>query len=171
MARKKKAVVEGDESILNMTPMIDMTFLLVVFFMLTIDLTTKEFVPVELPFADKGVEDIEETQGETPRMVINLQADGTVVFKGTPYSLSSDSPQAQEAALAAIRSELVALTRDPRFREPDSASMIPVLIHGDRGAKWQYVQWIMQVAAHPAIRIYKMQFAVKKPIRSPDDEG
>ena len=31
MAKKKKKVYLGDESVLNMTPMIDMTFLLVVF--------------------------------------------------------------------------------------------------------------------------------------------
>ena len=169
MAKKKKKVVQGQDGKLDMTPMIDMTFLLVVFFMLTIDLTTKEFVPVELPFADQGVEDTNETQGDTPRMVINLEADGTVVFKGTSYSLSADTPQAQEAAIAAMRSELVALTRDPKFREPDSSSTIAVLVHGDRAAKWQYVQWIMQVAAHPAIRIYKIQFAVKQPVR--DENG
>ena len=170
MARKKKLPASGDDAKLDMTPMIDMTFLLVVFFMLTIDLTTKEFVPVELPFADKGVEDTTETQGETPRLVINLEADGTVVFKGTPYSLSADTPQAQEAAIAAMRNELVALTRDPKFREPDSSSMVAVLVHGDREAKWQYVQWIMQVAAHPAIRIYKIQFAVKKPVRAGEED-
>ena len=169
MARKKKNVVLGDESILNMTPMIDMTFLLVVFFMLTIDLTTKEFIPVELPYAYKGIEDTDETQEDTPRMVINLLADGTVVFKGNSYSLSSDSPMDQELALRAMRDELTRLTRDPKFREPDTASMIPVLIHGDRAAKWQYVQWIMQVAAHPNIRIYKMQFAVRQP--ADDEEG
>ena len=102
-------------------------------------------------------------------MVINLEADGTVTFKGTEYTLSSDSPQAQESALAALRRELIALTRDPGYREDDSASMIPVLVHGDRGAKWQYVQWIMQVAAHPSVRIYKLQFAVKKPVREGEE--
>jgi biopolymer transport protein ExbD len=170
MARKKKKVVEGDESVLNMTPMIDMTFLLVVFFMLTIDLTTKEFVPVELPYAYKGVEDTDDTREDVPRMVINLEADGTVTFKGNTYTLSSDSPMDQELALRALRTELMRLAQDPNLREPDTASMIPVLIHGDRAAKWQYVQWIMQVAAHPQIRIYKMQFAVKQAPDSKADE-
>ncbi len=172
MAKKRlnKAVVEGDESKLNMTPMIDMTFLLVVFFMLSIDLTTKEFIPVDLPFAYKGIEDTEDTQEDVPRFVINLQSNGEVVFKGQTYSLSSDDPMAQETALRRMREELVALTRDPRWREDDGASMIPVMIHGDRAAKWQYVQWVMQVCAHPTIMIYKLQFAVKKPV-SKENQG
>lgn len=168
MARKKKVVL-GDESVLNMTPMIDMTFLLVVFFMLTIDLSQKEFVPVELPFADKGIPDTEETQEDFPRFVINLESNGTVTFKGQEFHLSSDRPQDQEIALAALRRELIALTQDPKYREPDTASVIPVLIHGDRGAKWQYVQWIMQVCVHPQIRIYKMQFAVKAAPRKTEE--
>jgi hypothetical protein len=42
--------------------------------------------------------------------------------------------------------------------------MIPVMIHGDRDARWQYVQWIMQICAEPTIGVYKIQFAVKKPL-------
>ena len=53
---------------------------------------------------------------------------------------------------------------DPLLREPDGASKVPVMIHGDWGAKWKYVQWVMQACAHPDIKIYKLQFAVKKPV-------
>ena len=48
-----------DEAKPNLTPMIDMTFLLVVFFMLTIDLSQKEYVALELPYARSGIEDKE----------------------------------------------------------------------------------------------------------------
>ena len=167
MAKKRmnKAVVLGDESKLDMTPMIDMTFLLVVFFMLSIDLTTKEFIPVDLPFAYKDIEDTPENQDDkTPRFIINLQSNGEVVFKGQSYTLSSEDKHAQETTLRRMREELVALTRDPKYREDDGASMIPVMIHGDRMAKWKYVQWIMQVCAHPSIKIYRLQFAVRKPV-------
>lgn len=165
MAKRKKKVVEGDDSVLNMTPMIDMTFLLVVFFMLSIDLTQKEYIPVDLPFAYKGIEDTPENNDDkVPRFIINLESNGTVVFKGQSYSLSSDDRMAQELALRSLRSQLIDITRDPKFKEDDDSSMIPVMIHGDRAAKWQYVQWIMQVCAHPSIKIYKLQFAVKKPV-------
>ncbi len=169
MAKKSKTAITGDDAALNMTPMIDMTFLLVVFFMLTIDLTSKEFVPVELPFAYKGIEDSPENSDETvPRLVINLEANGTITFKSQRFSLSSEDKVAQSNALKALTQELRLLTRDPRYKEEDDSSMIPVMIHADRGAKWQYVQWIMQVCVDPGVQIYKLQFAVKKPVSEED---
>ena len=63
----------------NLTPMIDMTFLLVVFFMLTIDLSQKEYVALELPYARAGVEDKETP---IPRLTVNLLSSGDIVFKG-----------------------------------------------------------------------------------------
>ena len=39
-----KVILDTEDAKMNMTPMIDMTFLLVVFFMITIDLTQKEYV-------------------------------------------------------------------------------------------------------------------------------
>lgn len=161
--RRRTPPPAGDDTSVNMTPMIDMTFLLVVFFMLSIDLTQKEFIPVDLPFAGQGVPDEPDPNDPIPRFVVNLESDGTVVFKGQRYSLSADDPVAQEAAIAALRSQLSGMTQDLQLREPEGASKIPVMIHGDRAAKWQYVQWIMQVCAQPSIQIYKLQFAVTKP--------
>ena len=168
MAKKSRVVVETDPSKLNMTAMIDITFLLVVFFMLVIDLTTKEFLPVDLPYAFKAREDTEDPTEKTPRFVMNLESDGKVTFKGQTWNLSSADPRAQDAALEAMRLELIALTSDPRFQQADTSSMIPVMIHGDRAAKWKYVQWVMQVCANQRIKIYKLQFAVKDP-RTPEE--
>ncbi len=144
----------------NLTPMIDMTFLLVVFFMLTIDLTTKEYVALELPYAREGVDDKETP---IPRLTVNLLPSGDIKFRGNTWPLATGAPEEQHAALVALRNELQRLTADPEMREPDKSSMIPVMVHGDRDARWQYVQWIMQVCAEPTIGVYKIQFAVKKP--------
>lgn len=149
-----------DEAKPNLTPMIDMTFLLVVFFMLTIDLTTKEYVPLELPFARVGIEDKE---GKIDRLTVNLLSSGDIMFKGNVWKLATGSPTEQRQALLALKDELQRLTNNPEMREPDRSSKIPVMIHGDRSARWQYVQWIMQVCAEPTIGIYKIQFAVKGP--------
>jgi biopolymer transport protein ExbD len=163
-----KVIAESDEAKMNMTPMIDMTFLLVVFFMLTIDLSTKEFFPVELPFATQGVEDKDE-EGDVRRFVINLAGDGTVYFKHMQFKLASEDPGEQDDAIQALTTALRQIHgNDPTVREKDGASKVPVMIHGDWGAKWKYVQWIMQACAHPDIKIYKLQFAVKKPPDAPE---
>jgi biopolymer transport protein ExbD len=157
-----------DDAKLNMTPMIDITFLLVVFFMLTIDLSTKEFFPVDLPYATQGIEDLEK-EGEVKRFVINLANDGTVYFKSYEFSLSSENPGEQDDAIQALQDALREVHgKDATLREKDGASRVPVMIHGDHAAKWKYVQWIMQACAHPDIKIYKLQFAVKK---TPTKEG
>ena len=158
---------DSDEAKPNLTPMIDMTFLLVVFFMLTIDLSQKEFQDVALPFATKGVEDLPDTEGPK-RLVINLLAGGDIVFKGQKWKLATGTQREQADSLVALKNELILLTSDVGTREEDGSSMVPVMIHGDRSARWQYVQWIMQICADPKVAVYKIQFAVKGP--NPDDE-
>ncbi len=158
-----KIMADSDEAKMNMTPMIDMTFLLVVFFMLTIDLSQKEFFPVNLPFATEGVED-KDDEGDIRRFVINLAGDGRVYFKSYEFDLASEDPGLQDDAIQALQDALREVHgKDPSLREKDGASKVPVMIHGDWAAKWKYVQWIMQACAHPDIKIYKLQFAVKRP--------
>ena len=151
----------GDESTMNMTPMIDIVFNLVVFFMLSIDLAQKEYVPLDLPYARTGIED--KTEGTVERLTVNLLPSGDIKFKGGVWALATGTPAQQVAALVALRNELQRLTSNPALREEDRSSKVPLMIHGDRNARWQYVQWIMQVCAEPTIGIYKIQFAVKRP--------
>jgi biopolymer transport protein ExbD len=163
-------IATSEDAKLNMTPMIDMTFLLVVFFMLTIDLSSKEYIPVELPFASEGVEDKEPPPGEVKRLVINLMGDGKVGFKGNWFDLASEDPRAQDTAIQSLKQVLLDLVREAGrdAREPDGASKIPVLVHADLNAKWQYVQWVMQACADQHVKIYKIHFAVR---RKPGEEA
>lgn len=165
MARKKKMDLRPEDAKLNLTPMIDMTFLLVVFFMVTIDLQQKEFRPVELPYATQGVEDKEDT-GEIKRLIINLTSEGLVAFKKYEFSLQSEDPAVQATALVQLKRELKALIQmqGQKALEPDGSSKVPVLVHADWGTQWKYVQWVMQACADENIQIYKIHFAVRKPL-------
>ena len=163
-------IPEGDSTTLNMTPMIDIVFNLVTFFMLTLDLSHKELAVLDLPRANMGIEDKDpstergrtgQKTEDTTRFIINLQADGSIYFKGESYPLADSDPAKQDAALERVRTALRALTRDPKLREADGASKVMVLVRGDRTAKWKYIQWIMQVCADPTIKIYKIHFAVE----------
>ena len=162
----RQDALKTEDAKMNMTPMIDMTFLLVVFFMLTIDLSQKEFVPVELPYARSGIEDDPKMQVEGQnRFVINLQEDGKVKFKGETFNLAAEDPIVADTAIQKLKAALKKFHEDrgESAWEPDGASKIPVLVHADYRAKWKYVQWIMQVGADPTIKIYKVQFSVKRP--------
>jgi biopolymer transport protein ExbD len=155
-----------DEAVLNMTPMIDIVFNLVTFFMLTLDMSQKELAVLDLPRATNGIEDKDPSTDpdrpyeEKQRFVVNLEPGGSIYFKGTRWSLAED-PVAQDAALEALRQELRKLTRDPRLRNADGTSKAMVMVRGDRTAKFKYIQWIMQVCADPNVQIFKLHFAVE----------
>ena len=152
---------ETDESVLNMTPMIDIVFNLVTFFMIAVDISHKDFIAVALPRAHAGVEDEDPAvKGGLPRFNIGLTYDGEMVLKNNKWNLEG-SPEEQQAALDGLRNALAEVVRKPGMKEPDGSSRVVILIRGDREAKWKYVQWIMQVAAE--VKIYQMHFAVESP--------
>jgi biopolymer transport protein ExbD len=176
-------IPEGDNTTMNMTPMIDIVFNLVTFFMLTLDMSHKELAVLDLPRAYNGIEDKDPKTNpdlkpeDKVRFVINLEistakdANGreygpSIYFRGNRWPVGSDrSPQEQDMALKRLREELLILHQNPtiKLREPDGSSRLMILIRGDRQSKWQFVQWIMQVCADPALRIYKIHFAVDHP--------
>ena len=152
---------------LNMTPMIDIVFQLVTFFMLTLDMSQKELAVLDLPRANQGIEDkidpvaAKNKPEENLRFTINIEAGGTLMFKGKRWNLANANPVEQDQALEALRQALRALTRLPSLRNADGTSKAQVLVRGDRKAKWKYVQWIMQVCSDPAIQIYKIHFSIE----------
>ena len=166
-----------DEGKLNMTPMIDIVFNLVTFFMLTLDMSRKELAALDLPRANKGIEDkqppqpkTEEEKLENTRYVINLLANGNIMLKGqeyplltieTPQGKRNATPQEQHASLEKLKAQLRELTRNPALRDSSGASKVMVLVRGDRTTKWKYVQWVMQICAEQ--KIWKIHFGVEGP--------
>lgn len=41
--------------------------------------------------------------------------------------------------------------------------MVAIVVEAARSTKWREVQHIMQVFAHPDLKIYKMQFQLRDP--------
>ncbi len=82
----------------NMTPMIDVVFLLIIFFLVSSHLVRQESRPnLALPIAPSGEEDTDENR---PRVIVNVEQDGQLFVAGriqTPVSL--------EQLLSAVRAE------------------------------------------------------------------
>lgn len=111
---------ESDEFIVNLTPMIDVVFLLLIFFMVTTTfLDPEREIEVELPTAQSA--------GEPERMldeiVINILQDGRVFSEGTELS----------------RDELGLLLKRAAQHDPET----PVTIRGHRMAQHQSVVSVM----------------------------
>ncbi len=148
-----KAVEGGAE--MDMTPMIDITFQLIIFFLVANDLTRKETEELELPKAVYGEED--KATEKDPRIIINILK---------PED-AANPPKIPDVKVKGKSYDLKTLIRYMRSRADmeregegqGAPSAIYVLIRADRNTPWQHVQYVMQVCADPTVRIYKMQFA------------
>ena len=65
----------------NLTPLIDVVFLLLVFFMLTAHFVQEEIIPINLPTAESS----EDISDEDPLEVL-ISAEGNLMFKGEEIS-------------------------------------------------------------------------------------
>jgi biopolymer transport protein ExbD len=107
---------------MNITPMIDIVFLLIIFFMVVSRFQTLELEAVELPNASKeSTSDLD----KTTRMIINVLANGDIVISRQPYSIAQLDAKFEEVCKLETRPE--------------------VLIRADRATAWPSVRDIMKM--------------------------
>jgi biopolymer transport protein ExbD len=156
---KKKSAADAKDAELNMTPMIDVVFNLIIFFMIVTDMSQKELEQLTLPNSTQAVED--EGDENERRVIINIvkkdpenfeqNKEVEIFIKKVPY----DHDRLKEHLFTHAETK-----RD--MEHPSQPSEVFVLIRCDQDIRWREVQWVMQACADPAVRIYKLQFATKK---------
>ncbi len=125
---------------LNMTPMIDVVFLLIIFFLVSSHLAKQESqMPLPLPTAQSGNKSIEE---DAPRVTINVLADGSLVLSGRHV------PQSE-------------LTQRLADRLHEAGPGLQVRIRGDRNVPYRFVEPIMLACARASI--WDVSFSVYRP--------
>ncbi|MFT7465488.1 MAG: biopolymer transport protein ExbD [Pseudohongiellaceae bacterium] len=123
-----KARNSDDEPDLNLTPMIDVVFQLLIFFMVaTTFLDPEKEIGIELPEASAG----ETPETEREELVINVFADGRIVLSG------QELPAAE--LLGALKS---AAQTDPQ---------IPVTIRGDKLVHHEHIVRVMDACAQAGL--------------------
>jgi len=121
----------------NMTPMIDVVFLLIIFFLVSSHLARQESqMELELPTAESGQEDLDQ---QTPRLTINVKADGSLWLAGRPIN----------------RNQLKQRFIEARDKEGEN---IEVRIRGSRSAPYATVEPIM--LACTGAKIWNVTYAV-----------
>jgi biopolymer transport protein ExbD len=154
------ADMQGEENCaMNMTPMIDCVFNLLIFFMLITDLNQKDLVDLTLPVAHKAEDD--KGQEEDDRVILNVDKYGQVIWKQKIVNLDE---LGTILASAKDRYELKMRQKGGTGLEDigggAKASKLYVLLRADKDTPWQHVQWLMTVMAEQ--KLYKLQFATKK---------
>lgn len=124
---------------LDMTPMIDIVFQLIIFFVVTVDMQNKALeTSVRMAMAPNGpVEEVKD-----PRtVVVDVDADGTISIMRTPLS---------EGQLLTILKKAV----------NTSGQSTPVVIRGDLAAKHEVIKRVMDVCGKAGL--WKLRFAALK---------
>ena len=121
----------------NMTPMIDVVFLLIIFFLVSSHLAQRENrIEVDLPMAASGEDD---TPSSSPRVTVTVLADGTVLLAGKPIAL-------------------VDLSARLKSRRLQSGDQVELRIRSDRRALYQIIEPVLSSAAEAGV--WNVTFAV-----------
>jgi len=111
----------------NMTPMIDIVFLLIIFFMTVSQITRTVDLPLPLPRVTTGDESAQMTS-----ITINLDAEGNMVVGGKQLSMTK--------TLAAIKLKLDKVANNPR--------RVKIQIRCDRNCQSKHVTELFQKLAN-----------------------
>jgi len=147
---------------MNLTPMIDMTFLLIVFFILTSQISNVEMAEeIELPEPEHSVA---AEPDEEHRVVINLIPDVLDKRRISAMRLGFRSFTPDAAGRASLRAELLeAVQRDPAVK---------IDIRADRQASYSEVYPILAVASASGARRVDLVVAASLPgSAAPPGEG
>lgn len=152
---------------MDMTPMIDCVFLLMIFFVLVIDLSQKNLEDLILPRAE-----FQEPDDSPPenRPILNVLQNGTVIHGGkVAYDPLVDGTNYTpiRILLQNIRKQGLE-TGDLKLVDKDvggaTAKVIddPILIRADKWTEWHYVGEIMKQCSQPDIAFWKVQLALSE---------
>lgn len=145
MAKEKKrqdpaALSEG--AVFDMTPMIDVTFLLIIFFMCITELADQSKAKLRLPVAVKA-----EIDRHIPgRLIINVLDDGKIQVMG------------QNIAEAEL-DRMLTIEAATCPRDEDGFPNKAIFIRADRHVEFRYVQNVMAISM--THKLWKLAFATK----------
>ncbi len=139
---------------MDMTSMIDVVFLLIIFFMLISDLSQQELEDLELALAAKAVEDKPDPLLRRP--ILNIHQDGRIVVKRDTIFDPADG-NTDRSQVASYLQGMASLMPKGDDGMPEN----PILIRADENTPFREIQKIMEMCAAQDIRIWKIEIAAK----------
>lgn len=142
MAQRKSRLDDLEDVEIDMTPMIDVVFNLIIFFMLVNQMVQVERAQIELPDANQAVE---EKVQDPHRLIINVYKDNSIEISGRKV------PWKEMAEILYKESRL--------YKNSEGLPDLSVLIRGDILTPYETIQKVMVECANQ--RIYKISFGAK----------
>ncbi len=140
---KRKMPADVDYQGGNMTPMIDIVFQLLIFFMLVTDMARAQIENLKIPSASKAIKE----KYEDPLMlVLNVMPDGTIKSGGKAFwnpKMGDDCKKLEDL--------FEARRQNKRYQEvegSDAYVKYPLMIRADRSAHFEHIQRLLMIATH-----------------------
>ncbi len=146
MKNPRDEILEPPE--INMTPMIDIVFQLIIFFMIVIDLSQKDLDDLQLPMSQQAMED----EPEEGRLYVNINRRGEYIMTRAKLSLNE-----LEEALK-IRVDRARPNGEPT-RDAMGLAERPILIRADMASEFKHIQKVMYVCGKEGLKIWKVELA------------
>ena len=162
MARKRLVKAEAAGFELDMTPIIDVVFNLLIFFMIASELNNRSVEQVAIPFASEAEKQKPATgpDGKPEKVLqVNVMPNGVVKVRGIAYSVDPQTMK-QYPALAGFM-EIEAAGYEREEPEPGQGGTPPsrlrINIRADREARFRYVQGVFDACVKHGV--YKTTIA------------
>ena len=156
---------------MNMTPMIDVVFLLIIFFMIITDLTQADLEDLQLPTAKSATPD--KPKPDEWRPVLNVLYNGKIVVKReTIYDPEAGEGDENYQELQLWLADASKRMEKAPFNDDGTGPLIPdeaVLIRADESTQFREVQKIMEYCGKKGIEIWKVQLAAAEPEKDKKD--
>ena len=150
---------------MDMTPMIDCVFLLMIFFVLVIDLSQKNLEDLILP---RAVFQEPDDQPPENRPIINVLQNGSVIYNKeivyNPSTHGKNYAPIKELLVGIRRAGL--LNKTLKLKEENIGGRMvaliddPLLIRADKWTEWNYIGEIMKQCSQPEIAFWKVELAM-----------
>jgi biopolymer transport protein ExbD len=163
----------------NLVPMVDIMFLLLLFFMLGADMGQRELEEVKLPVASSVKSEKPEEIAPSQRLTLNVYHDAakcsdyesaSLCANRAHWSIGIRGEDFREADEARLKAKLVAeamISREREGLQPAAPGATPiselrVMIRADQAALYQFVQRAMNACGDAGI--YKIEVGAASPL-------
>jgi biopolymer transport protein ExbD len=139
---------------MNMTSMIDVVFLLIIFFMFITDMTQQDLEDLKLPMALNANPDKPDPSEFRP--IVNIKITGEMLVKRQTY-YDPEDPDGYKK----VRDWLTGVAA--LMKQEKGLPNEPLLIRADENTPFREVQKLMEQCGQKGIQIWKIQLAAAEP--------
>lgn len=146
--------LDTEETEVDLTPMIDVCFLLIAFFIMVTEVSKSEVVEIFLPQASNSVVDEKPPDG---RIIVNIDRKGKVYVKTKKYGrLNVDKNRDQ------MLIDMAAFSKAEGFDEEGFSNLV-VYVRGDAHVAYRWIQTVMLTLSDEKVKVRKVHYVAKNP--------